>query len=254
MVRLFISVLLFFISCPAWAATWYVDINGADLYDVSKNPSGKCNGHSASLWVSGTNQACAVNSPDWVLGMGCANQGTDCAGGGVTPPIASGDTVYINGDNGSSQAQYPIGFDGSSSYWFQNSGHCKNTWTYDCTLGNLPAGTDAGHPTSIIGTGTHKPQLYALNYPSSTLNANNNYITLQNIEITDHIACAFNDPTGGCVRGWEGLYLGGDGLTLTNIYIHGMSTYGIETNTMGSATFNNLWIIGQLWHILHYPI
>jgi hypothetical protein len=236
-------------GCDSASATnWYVRDGGSSLYNTTNNPTGGCNGTTNAIYPgSGVNQNCAISNPDYVLGLGCDNYGklSSCT---YAPKIQSGDIVYIDGDsdlNPGSQAQYQIGYNPSSKDYFNgNYGNCKSSWAYACTMGNLPAGLSLTQPTSIIGTGTNKPKLLGINSPYQIILADNNYISLQNLEITDNTACAYNDPTDGC-RYDDGIWLGGTGLTLSNVYVHGLSRYGIVTDNMGNATFTNLWVIGN---------
>ena len=78
------------------------------------------------------------------------------------------------------------------------------------------------------------------------------------MEITDHSACAYNDPSSGCNYGgpypygaWgdDGVVIAGTGLVMTDVYIHGLARYGMNvsdgTTTMGNATFTRVWSIGN---------
>ena len=90
------------------------------------------------------------------------------------------------------------------------------------------------------------------------VSAQNNYITLQWLEVTDHQACAYNDPAATCnySRGYpygawgeDGIVIGGSGLNLTDVYVHGVGRYGINvadgTTSMGDVTFTRVWVIGN---------
>lgn len=234
--RLIFSLLLFFSFVPLCQAStnWYVRDGGG----TGTQCTGKVN---AVYPGSGTAQPCAFNNPSWALGYHCGYSGLSCQFPGV---IAGGDTVFINGDSditSGAQAQYEIGF-GSVGM-----PGCVSGSSYDCTLGNMPAGV-SGSPTGLIGTGSHRAQLWsetAVQGAWQTLNADNNFLVLSNLEITDHTACAYSDPTGGCNNTQDGMFLGGNNVTLNNVYEHGLGHFGILTDNFGNITFNNVWIIGN---------
>src|ERR1039458_2606451 len=183
--QLLISIAIFFLlSTPAWSVTYYIRDGGS-------TPT-NCTGTTNAVYSgSGTGQPCAIIHPSWVFG----------AAGGTAGLISGGDTVYIVGDSDTSpgsQAKYLIGFGMPNE---PNTAICDISYPYACILNNLPAGSDAGHPTSIIGIGTHQPQLWGNDRVQQVLTADNNYITLQNLEITDHSTCSYNATANACVRG-----------------------------------------------------
>ena len=162
--------------------------------------------------------------------------------------------MYIDGDsdiNPGQQAQYEIGYDDQTAG--AATPGCSSAYTYACAMQNLPAGISAAQPTSVIGTGTHKPQLWGTQRTYQVVSADNNYITLQWLEITDHNACAYNDPAGGCDYSnapygqWavDGLYMGGTGFIATDVYIHGLGRYGINSDNIGNATMTRVYSIGN---------
>lgn len=223
----------------AFATNYYVRLDGGT--------SAQCNGTVNAPYTSnGTSvqQGCAFNNPRYALGYSIENS--------VAGALKGGDTLYINGDvpsNTAQQAQYLIGFDDTSA---ATTPACSQYWSYDCQLNNIPAGTIT-QPTSIIGTGNHLPQLWGNERVWQVLQANNNYIALQNLEITDHDGCAYNDTTNGCdyntypYGAWaeDGLVMSGTGITLTNVYIHGVGRYGINTGNLGSVILTNVKVIGN---------
>lgn len=242
--RLFINLALFlFISFPAWATTFYVRDGGGT--------STQCTGQVNAVYLgTGTNQPCAFNSPGWLLSSNNAGQ---------TPPpalLASGDTAYVVGDSDISpgqQAQFVIGYTmPNAGYYCLSSaqGGNGNTYDYDCQMGLIPAGTDASHPTSIIGIGNHQPQFYG-GPTQLALDAENSYITLSNIEITSHIYCGatlqgVNDCPAHTQRVAYGVYIKGTGYSFNNLYIHNVMIYGIKgTGIVGNATFTGLHLIGD---------
>lgn len=192
--------------------------------------------------ASGTN--CAFNHPRWLLGWDEFNTNP-----GV---MVSGDTGFIDGDsdiNPGQQAQYLIGND-------TVGGTTPTCGIFDgeCILYAIPAGT-LGNPTSIIGTGSHKPQLYGHFFPNFIIDATNPFVTLQWLEITDHDQCAYNLTGNFCVnrdsgnRFPDGIEIGGTNLIMTDVYVHGFGRYGINSpdsiTTVGDATFTRLWVIGN---------
>jgi len=226
------------------ATSYYVRDGGGN--------SAQCTGTTNAVYPgSGSNKPCAFNHPRYVLGFNCTNGGFNCVNGGI---MSSGDTLFINGDsdlNPGAQAQYEIGYDDSGNGLTPG---CSPSYPYDCTMGNLPAGSSSSARTSIIGTGSHKPQLWGTQRVWQVLNADNNHLLLQNLEITDHSACAYNDPAAACNYSgpypygqWaeDGIYVGGDDVNLTDVYVHGLARYGLYTDNFGSANFTRVYSIGN---------
>jgi hypothetical protein len=225
----------------AFAATYYVRIDGGDAT--------QCSGEADASVSSPSAQGCAFSHPRYALGWGCTNAGNNCTNAGV---MKQGDTLYISGDDPADggQAQYEIGYDDTENNLTPG---CSSASAYDCTMGNLPAGLSSQQRTSIIGTGKHKPQLWGTQRVWQVLNAVNDHIWLQNLEITDHAGCAYNSPDKGCSYDgpsfgpWaeDGLYIGGDDVNVTDVYVHGLGRYGVNTDNLGNATFTRLNVIGN---------
>lgn len=231
MKKIILFLIFLFLSNTSWATIWYIRDGGGTAT--------QCTGKTNAVYPgSGSNQNCAFNHPSWVLG-------TASSGGNIAGIMASGDTMYIDGDSDTSpgsQAQYMIG------YGMPNAPSCSTSAYYYCILQDFPPGVSSGNPTSMIGTGTHQPQLWGYKAPYQVLTAENDYLTLQNLEITDHDACAYNDPAAECLNNFypDGIALSGNGLTLTSLYIHGFGRYGINGNgNFGTSTFNSVWTIGN---------
>lgn len=230
----------------AKAAVWYVRDGGG-------NPT-QCTGTANAVYPgSGSGKACAFNHPRYAIGYCTGNEssGAPCQYPGV---MSAGDTLYIDGDsdiNSGQQAQYEMGYDDTGAGLTPG---CSTSYPYACTSNNIPAGLSTAQRTSIIGTGTHKPQLWGTQRTSQVFYADNSHILLQWLEITDHDACAYNDPASGCNYNgpypfgqWavDGLFLGGDDVNVTDVYIHGLGRYGINSDNFGSAAFTRVYVIGN---------
>lgn len=239
--KIILLVLFLFISSPAWASTWFVRDGGG----VKGTSSTTCNGQKNAVFTGSNGPNCAFNHPRWLTGWD-----VDSPQAGV---LAANDTAFIDGDsdvNPGQQAKYLIGYDDSGA---NTTPSCKTAFPYDCILANIPSGV------SIIGTGTHKPQLWGNERAYQVLTATSTNITLQSLEITDHAACEYNSPNAQACNyntsypygAWalDGVLIGGTGLTMTDVYIHGLGRYGINvpdaTTSMGSATFTRLYSIGN---------
>ena len=232
MYRIIIFVGLFFISSQAWATTYYVRDGGGT--------AAQCAGTTNHTLAGASGTACAFSNPGYALGYNCQNGGGSC---GVAGVMGSGDTLSIDGDSDTSpgsQAQYYIGY-GSSQM-----PSCTNGSASECTMGAVPSSV------TIIGTGTHKPQLYAPTFPWQVLSLTNNSITLQWIELATHQTCGYSSPDTSCTNGEgsnrtsDGILMGGSGITLTDVYIHGFSRYGIViTGMSGTNTFTRVYLIGN---------
>lgn len=206
--------LLLILSPSAWATTYYVRDGGGTAT--------QCTGTTNAVYTTGSGQPCAYATPVWVTGGGFPGSGT-------TPKWVGGDTMSIDGDSDLSpgtQAVYQIGFG------MPNTSGCGGAFEYACNLNNIPAGTDSSHNTRIIGTGTNKPKLLAYNTNHVLMTAQNNHLTIQNIELA-------SDGSG-----YDGLLLSGDDITLTDVYLHNFEHYVIDGGAFGSATFTRVWAIG----------
>ena len=248
--RILILILFVLISPKVWATTWYVRDGGGT--------SAQCTGKINAVYPgSGTGQNCAYIHPRYVMGWGCGGSGTStCAGSGSQ--LSSGDTVFIDGDSdihSGQQAQYEIGYDDTGSGLTPG---CSTSFPYDCTTANIVGGSSSSARTSIIGTGTHKPQLWGTQRVWSVLNAINDHIALQWLEITDHSACGYVNPVATCNYGgpypygpWaeDGVELGGNDEILTDVYIHGVGRYGVNVpdyiSSYGSITYTRVYSIGN---------
>lgn len=240
-------ILFFFISSQTWAATWWIRDGGGSIYSTSAGPN-KCNGHTNAVYSSGASPNCAVSNPMLILGAGCGNYGGGpCT---VSSVIASGDVVNIVGDSDNSpgsQAQYAIG-----SGVTTNAGNCSSG--INCTMANPPAGSGPINLTIIQGFGTHTPQLYGINGVNQVLEGDNSYVQLNNMEITDHSSCIYGFPASGTVDGFplqcvsgsgpwakEGVYYGGTGSSMENMWIHGIAHNGTDSdNLSGFLSYNNI--------------
>lgn len=245
------KILIFLILIIGFSTISHASINYY-VRDGGGTPT-QCTGKVNAVYPgSGTAQPCAFNHPRYVLGYGCTNFGTTCAFAKI---MASGDTLFIDGDSDitpGAQAQYMVGFDSSGG---GTTPSCSSGASYDCTLGNVPAGPSALNKTSIIGTGTHKPQLWGNQRVWQVLNADNNHILLQWLEITDHQACAYNQAgAGGCnyngpypYGAWaeDGLFLGGDDVNLVDVYEHGVGRFGMYSDNFVNLNMTRTYFIGN---------
>lgn len=220
--------------------TWYVNDAGGSVYGTS-TATNTCNGLYPAAYSIGVSPNCAVIHPSMILGTNGYN------GTPTSQLMQSGDTLYIDGDSVATpgtQAQYMVG------YGMPNSSPCNIAGTYNCYMQNPPNGT-SGNPTSIIGTGTNKPQLWGVDRTFQVLGIGN-YTNFTWLEITDHEVCGYNAPVDGCVGSPtydDGIALSGSNNIFTDVYVHGFARYGINVpdaiTTMGSNTFTRVWIIGN---------
>lgn len=240
-----IKIILFlFLSSPAWATVYYTRDGGGT--------AAQCDGKTNHVLAGASGTNCAFSHPRYALGFNCGSNGSSCGTAGV---LVAGDTLNINGDSDISpgtQAQYMIGYDSDGSG--AATPGCNSAFPYDCTLGNIPAGTDASHNTSIIGAGTHKPQLWGNQRPWYVLYADNNHITIQWLEVTDHSNCTKDATANACnysgsypFGAWaeDGIFWGGDDVNMTDVYVHGLGRYGMNTDNFTNVTFTRVYVIGN---------
>jgi cysteine-rich repeat protein len=222
--------LLFLLMCSqVWGATRWVRTDGGT--------GSRCTGLADAIDPgSGTDQACAVNHPQWIFPPATGNSTARAA--------ASGDTVIIK------SGSYRIGC--------QNSSNCLNS-TFnqgngnDCYIQNPTACGMAAVPSNVtvIGcsatgctTEAERPELWGAGRVSYIFKVDGKTgVTLQDLEITDHANCAEAHPTLSCggadaaeLSMYDGIRaIGVTSLTLDGVYVHGAYRYGIYGQINGLA-------------------
>ncbi|MFZ2097107.1 MAG: right-handed parallel beta-helix repeat-containing protein [Anaerolineales bacterium] len=193
---------------------------------------------------TGMNQPCAWDHPFEAL----PPEGT--------PRIIGGDTLIIQAGS------YSMG------YGSPGAENCDYEASYGCTMLPIPSGTDASHPTRILGAGwdtgcANPPELWGTGRPWYILNmTGSSNVELSCLEITDHSSCIEDHlfPTGGseytCQRDtppygdWAetGLYAeDAANVHLENLYIHGLANTGIQAGRLTDWTVENVRLIGNGW-------
>lgn len=121
-----VPLALLLLSATAEASTYYVRTDGG--------PPDRCTGRAdAAAPASGSGLACAWDHPFRALPPGGPAR------------IAGGDTLQIG------PGSYMVGFGAPGAD--TNTAVCSQDGTWECTLGRLPSGPDASHPTRLIGAG-----------------------------------------------------------------------------------------------------
>ena len=236
--RLLIILILLF-SVNAEAATWYVRHDGGD--------ETACTGLADAAYDgAGSGEACAYNHPSYALGTH-ANCGND------SRRMASGDTLIINDQTG---AGYTTGC-GVGDF---SSCASVGSGATECTYLPVIDGT-AGNPTEIYGSNyascsadSSKAELWGKEKAYSVLSlTSSDYVDVQCLEITDHVACSQTTYDQGC----DNSYPFGDwaqygirsynmkNSTLTNLNIHGLATYAIIGELWGGNALTNVKAVGN---------
>lgn len=246
--RLILTIVLLFISSQAWATTWYVRADG-ETYGTT---STTCNGQTDAAYSGGGGPNCAVNSIYEIV-----QHNTDGAGGtSGTTRISGGDTVIVGAPDGvgGSTDQFEHGYDSARSV---TPSGCSSSFPYGCYINSLPSGSDAAHPTKLVGRGYdtgcagHKAQLWGANELTQILyQQSGSYIDIECLDITDHSSCVYAGPTDGCSTGsypqgdWVRRGIFADSVTnlsLINLDIHGLADRNIMmSRNAGTTTINNV--------------
>lgn len=148
-------------------ATFYVRVDGGTATQCSGHVDAAYPGH-------GNAQACAWKHPFVALPP---------AG---KPRIAGGDTLIIG------PGHYMMGFGAPGS------GNCNSAAAYSCTMGSIPSGLSAQHPTRILGRGfdsgcTQAPELWGTQRAYSVLSlTGSSNVEVGCLNLTDHSACIEN--------------------------------------------------------------
>jgi hypothetical protein len=189
---------------------------------------------------SGTKQACAFSHPFIALPPG----GTAILKGGNNLVIASG------------SYQMGLGAAGAST--------CSSSWSWDCNWPAIPSGTDASHPTRILGEGwdtgcASPPSLFGVERAKQVIDlSGSSNVDIECLEITDHEGCVemHSSATYACNRSsypygkWaqNGLRASdSENVTLKNLDIHGMANRGVLAGRLKDWTLYKVRIAGNGW-------
>lgn len=246
--QIIITIILLSFSVPAWSATRYVRTDGG----VGTRCTGLADAPDPG---SGTDQACAMNHPNWVLPPA----------GSATPvstarQATANDIVVIK--SGSYRMGIPnatTGIDATINIT------CPTGDTSNCISGAIPNGvTVIGCSTTGCGctTGwggavtctTTRPELWGAGNIQGVLNATNSVSPIiQDIEITDHASqgYAYSGATGtfsetcGSNSNQNSLcaYVGllahnASSMLVKNVWIHGTGKQGLFAASLSNPTFS----------------
>ncbi len=219
---------------PSPAATWYVRTDGG--------PPDRCTGLAdAAAPPSGTGLPCAWDHPFRALPPGGPAR------------IAGGDTLQIG------PGSYMIGFGAPGAD--TSPGACTEEWTWDCGLGPLPSGPDAGHPTRLLGAGAltgcgSPPELWGTERANRVIDlTSTSNAEIACLVVTDHSGCV-EGHTGSlaCVRDtyphgpWaaSGIYAQDSAsVTLRDLNVHGLASRGILAGRLTDWTVERVRIAGN---------
>lgn len=216
---------------------YYVRTDGGTRFSKAR-PQGQCDGKTDAAYSPKVrSHACAFGKVSYIAFDGAYS---------IVPKyvIAGGDVVHIG------PGQFRCGYNGPKATDHDGISIAGNP--YGSCFPNLPGGT-ADHPTTFIGAGINKTQIYAGYGAGSIFAISNPYITIENMELTDHGQCsrtgkaAANRPM--CNSSYPLDDYAGSGITtntnahditLTNLNIHGFVARGIIGPIGGLVTANHV--------------
>ena len=250
------------IAVPSDQTTWYVRPDGGTRYSTNV-PTGQCDGKGDSAYPgSGVNRHCAFNDIRLLWQDGSyayfPPASTFPAAGWVGQ---GGDTYIVRGSITAGTAAYRVGW---SSYDGNGADPALvaagNPAPYRGWRGNAysgpptpPAGTAAQH-TRILGENWQSCHAQAARTPvvagynvGSAFNFSSSYIDFQCFDISDKSECTSNDNCTGQDFGVEGIGLANtaDHLTLTDVRVHGMKTFGMLGPSGDGSVFTYLSLVGN---------
>ena len=224
-------------------------------------PTGQCDGQGDAAYPgSGVNRHCAFNDLRllWQDGSYAYFTSAFPAAGWVGK---GGDTYIVRGSIGAGTQPFRVG-------WSSNDGDgadpalvaAGNPAPYRGWRGNPysgpptpPAGT-AAQPTRILGenwqschaTSARTPVVAGFNV-GSAFNFSSSYIDFQCFDISDKSDCTSNATCAGQDFGIEGIGLANaaDHLTLTDVRVHGMRSFGMLGPSGDGSVFTYLSLVGN---------
>ncbi len=248
-------------ATTASGSTWYVRPDGGTRYSVNV-PLGQCDGRGDAPYSGkGVNQHCAFNDIRLLWQDGSY---------AFFPPDSpfpaagwigqGGDTYIVRGSIAAGTEPYRVGWnsndgDGCDPTFQAKLGTdaCYRGWRGNPYSGppTPPAGTAANH-TRILGENWQSCHAQNSRTPvvagfgvGSAFNFSSSYIDFQCFDISDKSEC--KDNCTGQDTGTEGIGLANtaDHLTLTDVRVHGMRTFGMLGPSGDGSVFTYISLIGN---------
>jgi hypothetical protein len=230
-VLFFLVAALMVASSPAHATTYYVRTDGGTAT--------QCTGTTNAAYPgSGSAKACAFNHPYWAIPPGSASS-----------RLRSGDTLVIG------RGSYMMGYGAPNA----TNNVCNTPGTFQCTVKNIPSGSDASHLTTITGDCSAPPELWATGGSQEIFELRGVHdIAIKCLDLTDHSSCIVDYPLSGqgvsaCAKsypygewGYKAIYASNvKNLTLSDLNIHGFAEQGIQAGGFsGTNTFTRVKVVG----------
>ena len=213
----------------SYATTYYVRTDGGTTT--------QCTGTTDAPYPgSGTGQVCAFNHPFWVISTS-----------GAPTKMSGGDTLIIG------PGEYMMGFGAP------NTAACSKSFPWACHMRSVPSGSDASHPTRILGKGwdtgcTNRPQLWGTERAADIIELKgSSNVEIQCLDVTDHSSCMEFGPDIAtlCNRNtypfgpWASFGIAASdskNVLLKNVSVHGLHS-GIVAGRLTDWTLENVDIL-----------
>ncbi len=242
MVKILVTFLILILNLTlAEATTYYVRPQGGTR--------AQCTGTTdANYPGSGTGKPCAFNNPMWLLGVVSSKS--------LPSLMKGGDTLFIH------SGSYKIGYDTQFT-----PSYCGQASAFDCRPRPIPSGSFQARTKILgetsLGKCTAPPELWGTERVATVLDMNgSSYVDISCLEITDHSSCRQGGPASNrCFSGpsfpkgpWgqTGIVAtASQNVTLTDVNIHGLASYGLWTGRLTNWQMLRVKINGQGqagWH------
>lgn len=220
--KLFTAMIFFLLAlAPAHATNYYVRSDGGTRFDASRS-HGQCDGTvNAAYSRSVRGHKCAWGKLSYVAYDGTYRYSASWN-------IKGGDIVHIG------PGAFPVGLNNPDPAKYDGTSAAGDPFA--AALPGVPGGT-AAHPTTFIGAGVDKTQVYGTYGAGAIFEVNSPYVTIQDMELTDHEQCARGGTSGvNCNTDTNLSNFAANGittgpqahdLTLKNLNIHGFTARGI---------------------------
>lgn len=235
MKRVALLITLMLVPALSYAQTnYYVRTDGGTRRSVHK-PSGQCDGTANVAYSAAVkNHKCAWGKLSYVAFDGSYLYNAFWG-------IKGGDIVHIG------PGAFPVGLNSPDQSKYDGTSAAGNPFA--AALPDVPGGT-ADHPTTFIGAGVDKTQVYGTYAAGAIFGINSPYVTIQDMELTDHEQCARGGSSGvNCSTNTTLSNFAANGIvtntkahdvTLKNLNIHGFTSDGIRGAIGGLFTVDHV--------------